>query len=52
MAVLDPRKGEKAVLVKDHEGDYALVIGRWAVYKHKREINTACEWGFYWLSFV
>ena len=43
VAVLDPRKGEKAVLVKDYEGDYALIIGRWAVYKNKREVNSACE---------
>ena len=43
VAVLDPRKGERAVLVKDYQGDYAIIIGRWAVYRNRREMTTACE---------
>ncbi len=35
---LDPRKGERAVLVKDAAGDYAVLVGRWlALKKHNKE---------------
>ncbi len=39
---IDPRLGERAVLVKDFEGDYAIVIGRWQVFKNKEPHLVAC----------
>ncbi|CAL1535156.1 unnamed protein product, partial [Lymnaea stagnalis] len=30
---LNPRAGERAVLIKNHKGDWALAVGRWTGYK-------------------
>ena len=27
--VLDPQKGERAVLIKNNDGDWGILIGRW-----------------------
>lgn len=26
---LDPKAGERAILIKNHHGDWAVIIGRW-----------------------
>ncbi len=44
VVAMDPRLGERAVLIKDHEGDYAIVIGRWQVFRNKQPHLVACEY--------
>ena len=37
---IDPESGERAMLVKDHEGDSAFLVGRWEV--HNQEMASMC----------
>ncbi len=39
--MLDPGKGERAMLVKDAEGDYAVIVGRWNVMRCGKALDTA-----------
>ena len=42
LITLNPQKGERAVLVKDYHGDYAVMVGRWLVLKkHTRETSPS-----------
>ena len=39
---MDPRKGERAMLVKDAEDDYAVIVGRWEV-QRKRTLQRCAS---------
>ncbi len=41
---LQPRDGERAVIVKDAAGDYAVAVGRWRVCRDGRDLQVASEW--------
>ena len=40
---LSPEKGERAVLIKDAEGDWGIVVGRWMVATKKKEGTVASK---------
>jgi hypothetical protein len=41
---LNPKKGERAVLIKNNEGDWGIVIGCWRDFKRgiKGKLSTNC----------
>ncbi len=42
LVTVQPRKGERAILVKDAAGDYAVIVGRWEVFQNGRRQRDAC----------
>ena len=46
LTTLSPQKGERAVLVKDYHGDYAVLVGRWLALKRHNKETAACRFLF------
>ena len=44
VVTVEPRIGERAMLVKDHHGDSAVLVGRWELHnKHKGQTASTCK---------
>ena len=47
LPTVDPKLGERAMLVKDAEGDYAVIVGRWEVLRSAAKTGLICESNFF-----